>query len=380
MGPNPDKIYVLTLKEIAGTISQEDKQYLYRVIADDEEAFLRWQSLHQKLGHQQLLRARESMQQHSTRDIINAANRRRKTFNTRVLSTISVILLAFGSLYVFFIKHQPSLVAGVAANAAFNSKQLQLGLASGKIVDLTAYTSPIDIDGITYTPTRDTLRFTANRRIMRKDTLRVPYGRDYTIVLGDGTKIQLNAGSQLIFPVQFTGSTREVAITGEAYLEVSPNTLKPFFVTLPDGNRVQVLGTAFNVNTYDSTVRVTLLNGAVKVQQGKTVVSLKQPGNEAVSSPGRQLYFTTVDTQLVFSWRKGIYKFKGTSTLRDVFNIIPRWYGVEVEVKNTAILQKPFSGRIDRRQPLGSFLDDLHTLDSSFQFDYDDAQKILHII
>lgn len=109
-----------------------------------------------------------------------------------------------------------------------------------------------------------------------------PVGGEYFLVLSDGTKVFLNADSELEYPVEFTGEKRVVDLKGEAYFEVKKDSLHPFIVRI-NGAEVTVLGTSFNVNTYgdDGHVYTTLVNGVVQV-------SSKKNGQEEVLKPGMQ--------------------------------------------------------------------------------------------
>src|SRR5690606_13807238 len=84
----------------------------------------------------------------------------------------------------------------------------------------------------------------------KQSTLIVPYGKRSTLTLSDGSKVWLNSGSVLECPAQFTGNNREVRLaSGEIYIEVAPDSQKPFHVSTSDFN-VKVYGTKFNVSAY----------------------------------------------------------------------------------------------------------------------------------
>ena len=112
-----------------------------------------------------------------------------------------------------------------------------------------------------------------------------PKGRQFQIVLPDGSKVWLNAASSIKYPTVFSGTERLVTIEGEAYFEVVPVKLRtgekmPFRVKIDDATQVEVLGTSFNINSYDdeSAIKTTLLEGSVKVNQS----AILKPGEQAV--------------------------------------------------------------------------------------------------
>ena len=114
--------------------------------------------------------------------------------------------------------------------------------------------------------------------------LTVPRGGEYSLVLGDGTRVWLNAGSKLKYPVRFNGSQRRVFLSGEAYFAVERDTAHPFIVSGSSGE-IRVLGTEFNIRDYEDEERVvtTLVKGAVSY----TGKNLKQ--GEIVMKPGEQV-------------------------------------------------------------------------------------------
>lgn len=163
-----------------------------------------------------------------------------------------------------------------------------------------------------------------------KNTMVTPAGRQYQLTLPDGTRVWLNAASELTFPTAFTGTTREVTLTGEAYFEVAAGT-KPFMV-MANGTAVQVLGTHFNVNAYlnEAGVRATLLEGAVKVVKG-TAYRLPRPGQQALAAAGKeQISVTSADTEAATAWMSDEFIFRQTD-VKTVMRQIARWYDMEIE-------------------------------------------------
>jgi transmembrane sensor len=113
---------------------------------------------------------------------------------------------------------------------------------------------------------------------MLYNTMNIPRGRQYQLILPDGSHVWLNAASSIRYPAAFAGKERKVEITGEAYFEVAKNVAKPFRVKIGEAE-VEVLGTHFNIMAYDEegAVKTTLLEGAVKVTRASASHLLK-PG------------------------------------------------------------------------------------------------------
>lgn len=162
------------------------------------------------------------------------------------------------------------------------------------------------------------------------NTMTTPKGRQFNLVLADGSKVWLNAASSITFPNRFVGKERKVTITGEAYFEVAHNAAMPFFVE--KGNTsVLVLGTHFNVNAYDdeSEISVTLLQGAVNVRSGSNNNFIK-PGQQAkIKQDGKIKLFSDVDVDNVVAWKNGRIHFNGAD-LETVMRQMSRWYDVEI--------------------------------------------------
>ena len=122
---------------------------------------------------------------------------------------------------------------------------------------------------------------TMGDRIVPLYSLTVPAGNSNTLLLPDGTKVWLNAGSTIKYPSSFLGMQRNIEIEGEAYLEVAHNRWKPFIVNTPNG-KVKVLGTKFYVTSTlkEKDFMVSLIEGSVKISSGEKSAMLK-PGYRA---------------------------------------------------------------------------------------------------
>jgi transmembrane sensor len=168
-----------------------------------------------------------------------------------------------------------------------------------------------------------------------------------SVTLADGSRVWLNAGSSIKYPVAFISKERKVEITGEAYFEVAHNASKPFIVTKGETS-ITVLGTHFNVNTYDDedALRITLLEGSVAVKRESSNVKLK-PGEQAVLSATSHSLLTTgsVDTDAVMAWKNGFFQFNNTP-IDVIMRQVEKWYDVDV-VYNGSIKQT-FNGKIPR--------------------------------
>jgi transmembrane sensor len=153
------------------------------------------------------------------------------------------------------------------------------------------------------------------------NTMSTPKGGQYQLTLADGTKVWLNAASSITYPTAFTGTLREVSITGEAYFEVTRNPKQPFVVKTPK-EAITVLGTSFNVNAYadEPAMKTSLLEGSVKV--GNAVL---RPGQAYVNG---KVVATNLDQDV--AWKNGVFNFEGME-LKAAFRLLGRWYNVDIK-------------------------------------------------
>lgn len=281
----------------------------------------------------------------------------------------SVILLAgVFSYFQFFhapVKFEnPSPIAQVANNEikAPQSNKARITLANGQQVYLDgaangalATQGNVQVVKLAGGEIAYQYHSTGSAAQMEYNTLSNPRGsKVINMVLADGSIVWLNAASSITYPVSFIGNERKVSVTGEAYFEVSHDASKPFIVH-HDQMDVRVLGTHFNVNTFDEegvSSKVTLLEGSVKVNNGNANAVLK-PGQQAVVAQGVKV-LDDVDLGLVMAWKNGYFQFEN-ATLQTVLNEVSRWYDVEV-VYEGHNRPRQFIGSIQRDLSLSEIL------------------------
>lgn len=183
-------------------------------------------------------------------------------------------------------------------------------------------------------------------------TMNVPLGAEYNLVLSDGTKIYLNAGSSLRYPDQFTGKKREIYLSGEAYFEVAHDSLHPFIVQAEDV-AIRVLGTTFNVNAYPegAWIKTTLVEGRVETQCGNNHFIMKPGMQVAYNKATRKAEYFPVNTKQFTSWKEGYYDFEDMP-LGELMQIFTRWYNINIEFSTPDVKDIKFSGRLKRYDDL----------------------------
>lgn len=180
----------------------------------------------------------------------------------------------------------------------------------------------------------------------------VPRGGEYQLVLADGTKVWLNSDSKLEFPNAFVGKERKVKLCGEAYFEVARNETMPFRVGV-DGMEIVVLGTSFNIQAYDETVKTTLVEGAVALKVADRTYHLS-PGYEADVRNG-QVNIGKADVYEQIAWKDGKFVFR-EKRLENVLEILSRWYDFDIFYQNATVKDLHFTGNIPRHATINEVL------------------------
>ncbi|MGO3195187.1 MAG: FecR family protein [Sphingobacterium sp.] len=164
------------------------------------------------------------------------------------------------------------------------------------------------------------------------NTITTPRGGQYHVTLPDGTKVWINAASSLRYNTSNAAGERLVELKGEGYFEVAPDADRPFKV-ITDNQVVEVLGTHFNINSYNDepSTKTTLLEGSVKILEKKTKrTAVLKPGQQASLGKNNKLIVKNVAAGDAVAWKDGLFRFNH-SDIEIVMRQMSRWYDVEVE-------------------------------------------------
>ncbi len=181
------------------------------------------------------------------------------------------------------------------------------------------------------------------------NTLNIPYGKRFELLLSDGTKVHLNAGTSLKYPVKFLeGEIRHVFLSGEAYFDVSENKENPFIVNADDLN-IEVLGTAFNVSTYpeDLNTDVVLVEGSVSLYTGKEndvkSNTLLEPGfTGSFNKKEKSISTKPVITSIYTAWIYGELVFRDIM-FSNILKKMERHYNVQITNTNLKLTDEKFN-------------------------------------
>ncbi len=241
-----------------------------------------------------------------------------------------------------------------------DGQKILLDTVSGGTITLQGGRSVVNRDGtLTYAGKDEVAGIVAYNSIV------TPRGRQYKLILSDGTKVWLNAASSLYYPVHFSEGIRKVEVTGEAYFEVAAQTnakgeKTPFTVKInresDQSAEVQVLGTHFNINAYDDEpdTKVTLLEGAVTVSTPSAAPVMIRPGQQA--RVNRKIEVNKeANIELTMAWKNGNFQFKNAD-VSTVMRQAERWYDIRVNYPQGIPLDT-LNGGISRDVKLSEFLD-----------------------
>jgi hypothetical protein len=227
------------------------------------------------------------------------------------------------------------------------------------IIELSDATIQIDKDSVIDMSKVEPKNATAN---VLNEVI-VPFGKRSKLVLDDGTKVWLNAGSRLAFPTKFVGKTRTVFLEGEAYFEVVKNAKKAFFVNVKDIN-VKVLGTKFNVSAYlsDELIETVLLEGKVALSEPNSLGFLKKDillkPNQKATYNKKQKSILVVDepnADISIAWVNGWFRFSQQS-LVSVLKKLERYYSVSFEIDSHFYSNELITGKLDLKDSLDDVL------------------------
>lgn len=271
-----------------------------------------------------------------------------------VATVAAAVLIAF--LVTQFPKQDDSMLAFESNNAP---KEILMGNEDEDDMEPIKPTASIVKAGVVVSGTKadfSKIKTTSDEPEMK--TISTPRGKDYELVLSDGTVVLLNADSKITFPTRFTGNKRTVKLVGEAYFKVSKNKHRPFIVET--GNLyTKVLGTEFNLKAYPhSDVNVTLIKGSVVVNAEGKEVMLK-PGENAEYSEDKDIEVTTVDTEGYIQWKDGYFYFDNVPLI-DVVRDLGRWYNVNIEIRNNSLMSYRLHFIASRKASIKEFVDNLN--------------------
>lgn len=227
----------------------------------------------------------------------------------------------------------------------------RLTLADGQIIKLNEEIQDSVLgDGVRVDRVGKSLEYTGKsvKEMVAFNTLEVPRKGEFKVILEDGTKVWLNSESVLRYPVIFSGSDRKVYLKGEAYFEVAPDLSHPFIVNVEEAE-IRVLGTAFNIHSYDDDpqIHTTLAHGCIRICRKGQEMMLKPGEQTVIHRSSDKMEKREVDITSYISWKDGRFVFK-KQRLEDIMKTLIRWYDVKVSFTDETLKEITFSGNLER--------------------------------
>ncbi|MDL2319707.1 FecR domain-containing protein [Alistipes sp. OttesenSCG-928-B03] len=282
----------------------------------------------------------------------DASTRRKRVRRLRIGSASAAACIMFAVVTVWF--------AGRGGSYTIPEQKILLTTSTGEVIEWDRIVADATFDfGVP--GSREEKSFTIvdsgiESELAVMTTIYIPSGKDFYLEMGDGTKVWLNSETELKFPLQFGKDRREVILKGEAYFEVAHDLDKPFFVRTADAS-VEVLGTSFNVSSYenDAKMSVALLEGSVRFNATGQQITLTPGEVVSLESDGR-FSVATDDVGAIASWRTGVYDYRDMP-LEELVAKLGRWYGVEFRFSDESAKELRFSGAVSRSRDLDYMLD-----------------------
>jgi len=243
-----------------------------------------------------------------------------------------------------FVENQPDSIS--------SSSDIQLILSEQKTVVLQGKEAVVTYDSASIHTGAEKI---SKNEIASYNSLMVPYGKSSVLTLHDGTKIWINAGTRLVYPVEFETNKREIYVNGEIFLDVAHDAKRPFIVHTND-LRIQVMGTRFNVQAYasDDQSRIALESGSVKIiSETADDVTLK-PNTMYEQDKSGHSSVKDIDIGKYTSWIHGLYMYE-SERLDVILKRLTRYYGTEI-VFDASVSEIRCTGKLDLKENLDDVL------------------------
>lgn len=340
------KARILLKKYLEGGCTEEEKAWV-------EEWYL---ALYNKIDHLTDKEVQDDLLELQNR--LGEISKQKKQVQTyiRAIAAVFIVVLIAGVLLWNKTKNEETIYASVISESEDvmpGSNRAFLSFDGEKGIELSNQQEGLINDGATVVYHDGTVIKTVKE--VQMATLRTPIAGQYQVTLPDGTKAWLNALSSIRYPTAFTGPDRQVAITGEVYLDVVHDEKKPFIVEASQ-QRVEVLGTSFNINAYgdNGQILTTLKKGAIRLRHEKFGNEIElHPGQQAVLTDRKVIEVKKVDVEEASSWKDGLY-LVNDEPLKQYARKIERWYDMEVDMKQHS--DKRLSAIIPRDAKLSEVL------------------------
>lgn len=386
MSPEQEQITALILKYLSGDLTVEEQQQLDAWLnADAKNRALMDEFRDEAAVKQELLdiyhtkaRVWQQLQGHTATNLRPVRNYRRWA-----LYAASICLLIAGASLYFANRWRThtSTPLAVTRNDQADipspaSNRAYVTLSNGKRVYIDSLQNGADIipgSNLAQKLSPDKIEYAGRSRSVAPElnTITVPRGsKPLLIALPDGSQVWVNVASTISFQVPFPEKERLVSVSGEAYFDVVGAASQPFIVK-SSGQEIKVLGTAFNIKSYEdeSTIKTTLVKGKIQISQNKTgTMKTLTAGQQAISPPDGQLIINQdVDLEEALAWKTNVFQFRNED-LKSIMQQLGRWYDVDI-VYQGSVPDRFFTVKISRDKSLAAVLKIIELYGISFRLE-----------
>ncbi len=377
---NIDK-WKLLLKVLSDELPENDS-YFQRWLNEDPANKSLYKSLKEGQGDDALFDKEQVFRNISNKLSLNTTRKtgwhQTKWFKYATSAVAIVTLFIIAIYHVTREPHLPEVVEKTIFDPG--SKKAYLLSMEGEMTDLSQSFEVKKEDGTVISNKSEGIisfqKTDPDKKTIETQTIYVPNSGEYELLLSDGTRVYLNSESRLTFPSYFEGETRQVELQGEAYFEVKKEG-KPFVILTPELT-VEVLGTSFNINAYETNpyVNTTLVEGNVRVHlaESRKVFQLKPEQNLRLVKSSDEVSVERVNTDIYTAWVKGEFMFRN-QPLPEIFAQLERWYDFKIVYEKQDIKKMRFTGSALKARPL-NYLLDLITSVTDIQY-RDEGDKII---
>ena len=274
-----------------------------------------------------------------------------------------VLLLGFASYFMLSSGEREVETLRLANNVKVGTSKAELVLPRGQVIQLDSSSRDILFSGdqVKASSAKNTLVYAVgiDSEIVEFHTIRVPFGAEFNLQLSDNTRVYLNAGSSLRYPVKFTGEIREVFLTGEGYFEVTKQNGKQFTVKTHEYD-VVVKGTKFNVSAYsdDSYITTTLLEGAVELNYKEDQIRMSPGESISLDLVTRQLKGKKVNARQAMAWAEDRIEYDDI-TLGEMVKKLSRQYDVHIQLESEKLGDMKFRVSLRNKETIVDVMDAL---------------------
>ena len=364
---NEEELVSYVVRYCKHELSEEEYRFLQRWLEEKQEnrqTFREWVRTYRqgrKVGCWDGIQEEQAWEQISCR--LSASPRKRRRLWKEWWKQVAILILLLGSGLLYYSLQQLQESRETALSQIVpGSRKAVLRLSDGREVTLEKETTCVltEEDGTRISVGgQEHIVYQAVSQEQEKlayNTITVPRGGEYSLVLSDGTRVWLNAATELKYPVAFHAKERRVYLKGEAYFEVAPDKNRPFYVETEEV-KIRVLGTVFDVNThYTRGVRTVLVEGAVALEWGDQKEIRMKPGELAdFDRTTTEVTLKEVDVTSYISWKEGYFVFED-EPLEEIMHTLSLWYDKEFLFVGKRSRTLHFSGHIKRYERIETIL------------------------